>query len=125
MNILRNSVFPAFLVLLFLLFLPSGAEASCTKVAGEILFAGGANPVQENGVASDQCSDIPDAYLVTFNKLGVCKANPLTGAAAFGAPDFSSCQFMYNGPIIHKLTTTKIWSAKRCRTSQRVSFTNS
>jgi hypothetical protein len=98
MNLLRNSVFPAFLVLLFLLFLPSGAEASCTKVAGEILFAGGANPVQENGVANDQCSDIPDAYLVTFNKLGVCKANPLTGAAAFGAPDFSSCQFMYNGP---------------------------
>jgi hypothetical protein len=98
MNLLRNSLFSAFLVLLFLLFLPSGAEASCTKVAGEILFAGGANPVQENGVANDQCSDIPDAYLVTFNKLGVCKANPLEGAAAFGSPDFSSCQFMYNGP---------------------------
>jgi hypothetical protein len=98
MNLLRNSLFSAFLVLLFLLFLPSGAEASCTKVAGEILFAGGANPVQENGVAGDQCSDIPDAYLVTFNKLGVCKANPLEGAAAFGSPDFSSCQFMYDGP---------------------------
>ena len=98
MNLLRNSLFSAFLVLLFLLFLPSGAEASCTKVAGEILFAGGANPVQENGVANDQCSDIPDAYLVTFNKLGVCKANPLEGAAAFGSPDFSSCQFMYDGP---------------------------
>ncbi len=98
MKLLRNSVFPAFLVLLFLLFLPSGAEASCTKVDGKILFAGGAGPVQENGVARDQCNDIPDAYLVTFNKLGVCKANPLAGAAAFGSPNFSSCQFMYNGP---------------------------
>ena len=98
MNLLRNSLFSAFLVLLFLLFLPSGAEASCTKVDGKILFAGGAGPVQENGVARDQCNDIPDAYLVTFNKLGVCKANPLAGAAAFGSPNFSSCQFMYNGP---------------------------
>ena len=98
MNLIRNSLFSAFLVLLFLLFLPSGAEASCTKVAGEIVFAGGANPVQENGIAGDQCNDIPDAYLVTFNKLGVCRANPLADAAPFGAPDFSSCQFMYDGP---------------------------
>jgi hypothetical protein len=98
MNNFRNALFPSFLVLLFLLFVPSGAEASCTKVAGEIVFAGGENPVQDNGVAGDQCNDIPDAYLVTFNKLGVCKSNPLKGAAAFGAPDFNSCQFMYNGP---------------------------
>lgn len=98
MDFLRNPLFPSFLVLLFLLFVPSGAEAVCTKVAGEIVFAGGANPVQENGIASDQCNDIPDAYLVTFNKLGVCRANPLADAAPFGGPDFSSCQFMYDGP---------------------------
>ncbi len=98
MNFLRNALFPSFLALLFLLFLPSGAEAACTKVAGEIVFVGGDNPVQENGVAGDQCSDIPDAYLVTFNKMGVCKANPLADAAPFGGPDFSSCQFLYDGP---------------------------
>lgn len=91
------------LLLFFVCLGPIEAEASCDKSSpGVIDFTAGAGagrtPVGESGTASDQCSDIPDEYLVTFNKIGICKEDPLSGAALFGTPNFTTCEFIYDGP---------------------------
>jgi len=79
--------------------------ASCEKVGTAIVFNGGSNPVNENGSPSDQCGDIPDVYLVTFFKIGLCRSNPAAGAIVGGSPDFSSCSFIYNGGALnHEIT---------------------
>ena len=48
-----------------------------------------ATSVKDGGTNSDQCSSTPDAYELTFYKLGVCKTDPSGG-------DLSSCTFILN-----------------------------
>lgn len=99
MAYLKFGLFSSLLLLFVVCLAPSRAEASCAQTAPGIIKVtlGRNNPVDEGGTANDQCSDIPDEYLVTFNKMAICKNNPLAGAALFGSPNFRSCQFMYDG----------------------------
>jgi hypothetical protein len=99
MAYLKFGLFSSLLLLFVVCLAPSSVEASCDETAPGIIKVtlGRNNPVDEGGVANDQCSSIPDEYLVTFNKMAICKNDPLAGAALFGSPNYRSCQFMYNG----------------------------
>ena len=60
----------------------SNAYATCDKTTGNIIdYTPGATQVRNDGTPGDNCQDIPDAYQITFSKIGVCTANPSPTAA--------------------------------------------
>ena len=83
----------------------SNAYATCDKTTGNIIdYTPGATQVRNDGTPGDNCQDIPDAYQITFSKIGVCTANPSPTAAINGAPDYASCEFIYDGtPLVHEI----------------------
>jgi hypothetical protein len=88
----------AFIPMFLLYFHGNLAYASCDKEGANIIFyGGGSNPVSDSGERGDQCQDIPDTYLVTFFKIGLCSLNPAVGARIGGSPDYKSCTFIYDG----------------------------
>jgi hypothetical protein len=83
----------------------STADATCDKTTGSIVdYTPGATQVRNDGTPGDSCQDIPDAYQITFSKIGVCTANPSPTAAIGGSPDYASCKFIYDGtPLVHEI----------------------
>jgi len=81
----------------------TGAEASCRYTAAGLLDTVSGNSaatVHETtrGIRTDQCSDTPSEYELTFYKLGICTANT-------SANNLSSCQYILNtdGGITHRI----------------------
>jgi len=84
-----------FILLLFMLLMATSSQATCSRnAAGAIITdADGVTAIVTNaGVSGDQCSEIPDNYLIKFFKMGICTADPINAAGE--DPDFSSCSFM-------------------------------
>ena len=80
------------LLLILALLMANPTQAACSRdAAGAIITDadGGSAMVTNDGTLGDQCSEIPDNYLIKFFKFGICTADPI-------APDFSSCSFMLN-----------------------------
>jgi hypothetical protein len=95
---IKKVSFILFATVFYFCALTDQANASCDKVGGVITYNGAAaNPVNDDGVAGDQCSDVPSAYKIKFFKIGLCESDPGAGAALGGTPDFSSCAFIYDG----------------------------
>ena len=72
----------------------TSADASCRYTDAGLLDVVSGNsdaPVYETAYSqrSDQCSDTPDEYEITFYKLGLCTAST-------AANDLSSCQYVVN-----------------------------
>lgn len=86
------------------------AKASCDKVGDVITYDIGGTPVRDSGIPTDSCSDIPDAYQITFFKIAVCKKDPSAGAVIGGFPNFdlAGCSFIYGKgadiPLTHEIT---------------------
>jgi len=80
------------LLLILAILMANPAQAACTRdAAGAIITdADGGDEMVSGG---DQCSEIPDNYLIKFFKMGICTADPMNAA---GNPNFSSCSFMLN-----------------------------
>ena len=73
----------------------TSSQATCSRnAAGAIITdADGVTAIVTNaGVSGDQCSEIPDNYLIKFFKMGICTADPINAAGE--DPDFASCSFM-------------------------------
>ena len=78
-----------------MLLMATSSQATCSRnAAGAIITdADGVTAIVTNaGVSGDQCSEIPDNYLIKFFKMGICTADPINAAGE--DPDFSSCSFM-------------------------------
>jgi len=83
------------LLLILALLMANPVQAACSRdAAGAIITDadGGDEMVTNAGTVGDQCSEIPDNYLIKFFKFGICTADPI-------APDFSSCSFMLNDDV--------------------------
>ena len=94
MQTLFNTLFLKLLVMLFLALFAIQANAVCEKVGGKLDTSNGAttpvNDVGEDPAIGNQCNDTPDQYSITFHRMSLCTADPLTGAD----PDFTSCEDM-------------------------------
>jgi len=93
MQTLFNTLFLKFLVMLFVALFAIQANAVCNKVGGKLDTSNGAaTPVNDVGgdAIGNQCNDTPDQYSITFHRMSLCTANPLTGTN----PDFTSCEDM-------------------------------
>ena len=80
----------SFFILLFAIIITSSAQATCLRDASGAIIVDADNTtrmVSDSAGMTDQCSEIPDAYLIKFFKMGICTADPID-------PDFSSCSFM-------------------------------
>ncbi|MDE0926207.1 MAG: hypothetical protein OR997_03920 [Methylophilaceae bacterium] len=87
-KIFQKAVLSTFLTFIFF---SGNAQALCDISEGKLVTAvsDSANSVKDGGTDSDTCSSTPDAYELTFYKLGVCKTDPSGG-------DLRSCTFILN-----------------------------
>ena len=94
MQTLFNTLFLKLLVMLFVALFAIQANAVCNKVGGKLDTSNGAttpvNDVGESPPIGNQCNDTPDQYSITFHRMSLCTANPLTGTN----PDFTYCEDM-------------------------------
>jgi len=83
-----------FILLLFMLLMATSSQATCTRDAADaiVVDADNSTMVTNSNGEVDQCSEIPDNYLIKFFKMGICTADPINAAGQ--DPDFSSCSFM-------------------------------
>ena len=83
-----------FILLLFMLLMATSSQATCTRDAADaiIVDADNSSMVTNSNGEVDQCSEIPDNYLIKFFKMGICTADPINAAGE--DPDFASCSFM-------------------------------
>jgi hypothetical protein len=73
----------------------TSSQAACLRNAAGAIIVDADNTsrmVTDSNDLTDQCSEIPDAYLIKFFKMGICTADPINAAGE--DPDFSSCSFM-------------------------------
>ena len=94
MQTLFNTLFLKLLVMLFVALFAIQANAVCNKVGGKLDTSNGAttpvNDVGESPPIGNQCNDTPDQYSITFHRMSLCTADPLTGTN----PDFTYCEDM-------------------------------
>ncbi|MDA9642503.1 hypothetical protein N9S84_00235 [Nitrosomonadales bacterium] len=85
-----------FILLLFMLLIATSSQATCTRnAAGAIIVdADNSTMVTSTSGTVDQCSEIPDNYLIKFFKVGICTTDPINAAGE--DPDLSSCSFFLN-----------------------------
>ena len=85
-----------FILLLFMLLIATSSQATCTRnAAGAIIVdADNSTMVTSTSGTVDQCSEIPDNYLIKFFKVGICTNDPINAAGE--DPDLSSCSFFLN-----------------------------
>ena len=79
-------------------------NAACVRSAGDILVSNSTSPLVTdiNGGTGSACKEAPDFYRLNFYRFGMCKVNPLSGAAF----DFSSCSYLVNSttPVAHVIS---------------------
>ena len=78
-----------FILLFLMILMASPAQGACLRNAAGAIIVDADNSsrmVTDSQGLTDQCSEIPDSYLIKFFKMGICTADPIT-------PDFSSCSF--------------------------------
>ena len=87
-KIFQKVVLSTFLTFIFF---SGNAQALCDMSGGKLVTAASASAtsVKDGGTNYDACSSTPDAYELTFYKIGVCKSDPSGG-------DLSSCTFILN-----------------------------
>tara|TARA_B110000037_G_scaffold1425_1_gene1628 strand:- start:3093 stop:4043 length:951 start_codon:yes stop_codon:yes gene_type:complete len=85
-----------FIFLLLMLLIATSSQATCTRnAAGAIIVdADNSTMVTSTSGTVDQCSEIPDNYLIKFFKVGICTNDPINAAGE--DPDLSSCSFFLN-----------------------------
>jgi hypothetical protein len=79
-----------------MLLIATSSQATCTRnAAGAIIVdADNSTMVTSTSGTVDQCSEIPDNYLIKFFKVGICTNDPINAAGE--DPDLSSCSFFLN-----------------------------